>query len=217
MKVIGVAALVLGSCAVGCWPESGLKERPIAQDGGTGGKSEGTTGSAQAGDTGGRPGSGGSGQSGKPEPVSSKSGEHRVLSSRIFQLDNLEQAEVSVDGHKFRLWVMDTDAKRSEGMMFLENKDFKDDEGMVFAFGQEAQRRFWMRNTLVDLDVCYCDKSGKVLNTYTMKAHDETTDYSSAGPSQFVIELRAGTVKKRGIKDGSGFQIPKSVVSKDGG
>jgi len=202
--------------AVGCAPDSGLKERPVEQLGSTGGKTGDSTGSAPAGDTGGRPSSGGSGQ----QPDATKTGttgKHRTFQARIFQLDNLEQADVSVNGHKFRLWVMDTDAKRSEGMMYLEDKDFKEDEGMVFAFGREAPRRFWMRNTLVDLDVCYCDKSGKVLNTYTMKAHDETTDYSSAGPSQFVIELKAGSVKKLGIKSGSVFQIPKSVVSKDAG
>ena len=175
------------------------------------------TGTAQTGDTGGRPTSGGAGpQDDGGQKVKPKT-DRPIYQARIYQLSNLETAEVTVNGKTFRLWVMDTDAKRSEGMMYLEDQDFKDDEGMVFAFRTEEPRKFWMRNTKVDLDICYCDKNGKILNTYTMKSFDETSDYSSAGPSQYVIELKAGALKKHGIKDGMTFKIPKSVVSKDSG
>lgn len=151
------------------------------------------------------------GQQEQPKP------KHRFVDERIFQLDKLEVTKVTVDKHKFNLWVMDTDAKRSEGMMFLKNTDFKDDEGMIFVFLGEETRRFWMHNTHVDLDICYCDQDGKILNTYTMKAFDETTDYSSRGGSKYVIELRAGILRKLGIKSGMKFAIDERVVSKDDG
>lgn len=143
--------------------------------------------------------------------------QHRFVEDRVFQLDKLQKATIRVDKNTFHLWVMDNDSKRSEGMMFLKKEDFKDDEGMIFVFPNEGSepRRFWMRNTLVDLDICYCDKDGMINSVYTMKALDETTDYSSKRPSMYVIELRDGTLKKLGIRPGMRFIIPEDVVAKD--
>lgn len=109
---------------------------------------------------------------------------------------------------------MDTQEKQMEGMMHLKNEDFKDDEGMIFVFPEESPRKFWMHNTLVDLDVTYCGKDGLINSVYTMKALDEKSDYSSKKPSQFVIELRAGTLKKLSIGEGAKWSIPNDVVAK---
>lgn len=150
-------------------------------------------------------------------PVLQQEDKHRFVPERVFQVDKLQRVKCVVDEHKFNLWVMDSDAKRSEGMMHLKKEDFKDDEGMIFAFPNEGDfpRRFWMRNTLVDLDICYCNSDGTINSTYTMKALDEITDYSSKKPSMYVIELRAGTLKKLEIKEGMKFKIPEEVVAKD--
>lgn len=140
---------------------------------------------------------------------------HRHISSRAFQLDDLKKAEIKIDDHKFSLWVMDTFAKRQEGMMFVENSDFKDNEGMIFLFKEPEYQRFWMRNTLVPLDIAYVSPSRRIINTYTMKAFDETTDYSSFGTSDVVIELKAGTFKKLGIGRTSKVTLPKDLKAKE--
>lgn len=157
----------------------------------------------------------------EPAPVSQDPGQeqpknqYRKIEYRQFQLDDLEVAEVKFEDTVFKLWVMDTDLKRAEGMMFLQDGDFKPDEGMVFAFKEEQFLSFWMRNTLVPLDIAYCDAKGKVVTTYTMKALDETSDYSSKAKAKFVIELKAGTIKKLKIDVGDRFEIPETVVAKD--
>lgn len=140
---------------------------------------------------------------------------HRHISSRAFQLDDLKKAEIKIDDHKFSLWVMDTYGKRQEGMMFVENSDFKDNEGMIFIFKEPEYQKFWMRNTLVPLDIAYVSPSRRIINTYTMKAFDETTDYSSFGVSDVVIELRAGTFKKLNIGRSSKVTLPKDLKAKE--
>ncbi len=139
----------------------------------------------------------------------------RKIEERLFQLDDLQRVPLKINGKTLMAWVMDSDMKRQEGMMFVKDADFKEDEGMIFAFPNEDFRRFWMRNTLVPLDIAYCDKDGRVLNTYTMRAMDETTDYSSRGRSMFVVETKAGVMKKWGIKAGDRFEIPEDVVARD--
>lgn len=140
---------------------------------------------------------------------------HRHIPSRAFQLDDLKKAEIKIDDHKFSLWVMDTFAKRQEGMMFVENSDFKDNEGMIFLFKEPEYQRFWMRNTLVPLDIAYVSPSRRIINTYTMQAFDETTDYSSFGESDVVIELRAGTFKRLNIGRSSRVTLPKDLKAKE--
>ncbi|MCW5936022.1 MAG: DUF192 domain-containing protein [Fimbriimonadaceae bacterium] len=141
--------------------------------------------------------------------------QHRHVEDRLFQLDDLAVAKVKVKDQTFNLWVMDTSRKREEGMMFLKDSDYKADEGMIFVFLQEQPLRFWMQNTLVDLDIAYIDKNGKMLNGYTMKALDTTTDYSSKGAGKYVIELKPGTLKKYGIQAGDKWIIPATVVAQN--
>lgn len=141
--------------------------------------------------------------------------QHRKIEYRAFQLDDLEVADVKFDETVIKMWVMDTDAKRAEGMMFLQDGDFKPEEGMIFVFKVAQPLSFWMRNTLVPLDIAYCDAKGVVLNTYTMRALDETSDYSSKGKAMYAIELKAGTIKKLEIAAGDKFEIPETVVAKD--
>ncbi|MGE0001747.1 MAG: DUF192 domain-containing protein [Fimbriimonadaceae bacterium] len=141
--------------------------------------------------------------------------QHRKIEYRRFQLDDLDIAEVKFEETVIKMWVMDTDAKRAEGMMFVQDGDFKPEEGMIFVFKVAQPLSFWMRNTLVPLDIAYCDAKGVVLNTYTMRALDETSDYSSRGNAMYAIELKAGLIKKLKIHAGDKFEIPETVVAKN--
>ena len=140
---------------------------------------------------------------------------HREVEQRFFQLDELQRVKIKVDKHEFNAWVMDTEAKRQEGMMFLEDSDFKKTDCMVFVFREAIPLRFWMRNTLVPLDIAYVGDKKTILNTYTMKARDEVTDYSSKGDAMYAIEFKAGTFKELKIAKGMKVEIPDNVKEKE--
>jgi uncharacterized membrane protein (UPF0127 family) len=180
----------------------GNQEQPSQDQGGQdqGGQDQG--GQAQ----------GGQAQGGQDEK---KDEPRRKVKERQFQLDDLTQVTISVREHKFKVWVMDDHLKRQEGMMFLQDGDVKPDEGMIFVFPDIQGRRFWMKNTLIPLDIAYLNLDGKILNTYTMRALDTTTDYSSHGGAIYVVELKAGTFAKKGIRAGDKFMIPQEVVARD--
>lgn len=134
--------------------------------------------------------------------------------NRTYQLKDLVTTELKIGEHKFTAWVMDTDAKRAEGMMHLKNEDFRDDQAMIFVFPQARELSFWMRNTLVDLDIAYLDKNKKIIRTGTMKALDET-GFPSAGAAQYAVEFRAGLLKKKAIGKGMTVEFPDTVVARD--
>jgi uncharacterized membrane protein (UPF0127 family) len=134
--------------------------------------------------------------------------------NRVHQLKTLETATLKFGKSSIRAWVMDSDSKRQEGMMFLTEKEVPKDHGMVFVFQGAAQRSFWMRNTLIPLDIAYLDSKGKALNVAVMKALDESP-VPSAGPSKYVLEMKKGAFARLGIKKGTLFKLPATLKAKN--
>jgi uncharacterized membrane protein (UPF0127 family) len=122
-------------------------------------------------------------------------------------------ARVVVKGVPFDLEVADDPQTRTAGLMFRESID--PSGGMIFAFPDEIPRTFWMRNCLVDMDLLFLDRSGRVVAMHEMQAEPlrrphETEDiylrrlvrYPSDVPARWAIELRAGTARKLSIRLG---------------
>lgn len=137
--------------------------------------------------------------------------------SRVFQVKDLQVAKMDVNGHSLDLWVMDTDQKREEGMMFLTDAEVKKNEGMVFVFKQEepATASFWMKNTLIPLDIIYIDASKHIVGIKAGKPLDIETKLSPGKKYQYVVELKQGQASEIGLKDGATVPIPASVVAQD--
>lgn len=150
--------------------------------------------------------------------------EPKINPYRQFQLHTLQKSVVTTTAEagekageelKFDVWVMDEEAKRQEGMMFLEEEDFTEFQGMIFVFRNAQLLSFWMRNTFVPLDIAYLDANGVAVQTYTMKPFDVTTDYGSRRPAKYALEVKAGTFEKYGLRAGTKFNIPEDLVAKN--
>src|SRR5215212_5947961 len=79
---------------------------------------------------------------------------------------------VEIGGKPFTLEVAANDDDRQRGLMY--RKSMPGDRGMLFVFPSERPLSFWMRNTLIPLDILYLDRFGKVVSVAQMKALDET-------------------------------------------
>ena len=134
--------------------------------------------------------------------------------SRINQLNELKVAEVKLGKDTYKLWLMDTDSKRQEGMMFLRPGDVKPLEGMLFVFPEtqinDGQRGFWMKNCTFDIDILYVEESGKVVSVHKGVAGNEQS-LPPAGDYKYVIELLYGQAKKQGIQKGTVLSLPKDL------
>jgi len=79
--------------------------------------------------------------------------------------------------------------------------------GMIFIFPFETTQTFWMKDTLIPLDMIFINQSGQITDIYTAnpepgKNDFQLTMYSSTSPSKYVIELNANTSKKLELKKG---------------
>lgn len=131
--------------------------------------------------------------------------------SRLFARKDLKVLPMNLKGKPFKLWLMDTGPKQQEGMMFLESKDVKDDQGMLFPFDDvqrnDGSRGFWMHNTPIPLDIVYISPERKVVSVGNGVPFRETT-VPPKGDYQWVIELKADTSKRIGLKPGDPVPIP---------
>ncbi len=91
-------------------------------------------------------------------------------------------------------------AERSQGLM--NRTKMEEDNGMLFIFERDEMQSFWMKNTIIPLDILFINSKG-VINTI----HHNTVPYSekpipSKDKSQFVVEVNGGYCSKHGIKEG---------------
>jgi len=124
--------------------------------------------------------------------------------------DHTLQADLA--GKTFQLELALTEPKRRRGLMHREH--LPADRGMLFVFPDEAVREFWMRNTRIDLDIIFLDRTGRIVNTDTMTAPADVAfnvepDRARSGePAQFVIELNRGAVHRLGLERGDRLDLP---------
>ena len=99
-----------------------------------------------------------------------------------------------------------TPQQRAQGLMFRE--DMALDAGMLFLFDREALRSFWMKNTLIALDMVFFDSAGRFVSLHRDVPPLTLASRQSAGPAQYVLELNAGEAKQRGIGPETWLLLP---------
>ncbi|MBA3724961.1 MAG: DUF192 domain-containing protein [Armatimonadetes bacterium] len=125
---------------------------------------------------------------------------------RKFALASYDRATISVKRHKIDVYVADDQDKQTEGLMFVEDGELGADEGMIFVFPDEQYRSFWMKNTLIPLDIAYLKSDGTILNIVRMEPLMEI-GYPSEGLARFAVEMKAGWFEKNGVKHGARFEL----------
>jgi uncharacterized membrane protein (UPF0127 family) len=111
----------------------------------------------------------------------------------------------------FTLEIADDDSEQQWGLMARESMPA--DHGMIFVFPEESRRAFWMKNTLIPLDIVYVAESGRVVSVKQMQPRDETP-VPSDGPAMYAIELNQGAAARAGIKAGDVLTIPNEILSR---
>jgi uncharacterized membrane protein (UPF0127 family) len=121
------------------------------------------------------------------------------------------------DGHSIVANVVDTPQSREIGMMCLTK--LKPDYGMLFVFPVEMDLNFWMKDTLVSIDMVWigADKRVTVVHDRMKKSTVDTPDKDIAvasGRGQYVLELPAGAAAKRGLKPGDQLRFDAAIPEK---
>ena len=105
----------------------------------------------------------------------------------------------------FHLEIAKTPAQRELGLMFREKLD--KNYGMVFVFSDSTKHSFWMKNTLIPLDMIRLDSSYKIVDIQQASPclHNPCQIYVPKNDANYVIELNQGTAKNLGMKPDDRF------------
>jgi uncharacterized protein len=109
---------------------------------------------------------------------------------------------------KIDIQIANTEFDRELGLMF--RKNMEENQGMLFIFPEASIQNFWMRNTLISLDMIFVNQDKKIITIRknTTKLSDQT--YSSTGPAMYVIEVNAGFADRYNIKVGDKIEWTKT-------
>jgi uncharacterized membrane protein (UPF0127 family) len=106
-------------------------------------------------------------------------------------------------GAVYRLELALTPEDQAQGLMFRENLPEK--TGMLFVFPESAPHHFWMKNTMIPLDMIWMDDAGRVVfisaNTPPCTA-DPCPTYGPNAPARRVLEIAGGAAAKEGVRVG---------------
>ena len=108
------------------------------------------------------------------------------------------------DGFVVNLELAITPEEVANGLMY--RPSLPEDRGMLFVFEAERQPSFWMKNTLIPLDLVFLDNSGTIIDVTAEVqpcAADPCPTYTSSGPARAVLELAAGSAAAHGLEAGS--------------
>lgn len=100
----------------------------------------------------------------------------------------------------FHMEVAADDASREQGLMF--RRHLARDAGMLFDFGHVVMTAFWMKDTLLPLDIIFVRADGTISTIAANAVPYSTAEIVSAEPIRAVIEINGGLAARLGIIPG---------------
>ena len=107
---------------------------------------------------------------------------------------------------RFAVEIADDQAERAQGLMFRESLPAA--SGMLFVYDKPQTVSFWMKNTLIPLDIIFIAADGTVMRVAGMaKPHNETP-LPAGSAVQFVLEINGGLAARLGLGEGAVLRYP---------
>ena len=107
---------------------------------------------------------------------------------------------------RFNVEIADTDAERALGLMNREK--LAASAGMLFVYDTPRRASFWMKDTLIPLDMIFADSAGRVTRLHSGAKPLDKTAINGGKDVRFVLEINGGLAKRLGIKAGSVLRNP---------
>ena len=119
---------------------------------------------------------------------------------------------VSPEGTKVpvQVEVADDDTERARGLML--RAELLEGNGMLFLHNEAQMLAFWMKDTLIPLDILFFDAEGAFVSGTTMQpcGEEPCRRYFSASPAQYVLEVPAGFIETHGV--GEGWRLGRDLT-----
>jgi len=116
--------------------------------------------------------------------------------------------------HRITVEIADTGALRTRGLMW--RTELPEGTGMLFIFPSEVVQSFWMRNTLIPLDMLFIDKRGRVVGVVQAAEPRTLTSRTVGKPSLYVLEVPGGWASRNAVRAGSVMELEGGLGKRPG-
>lgn len=108
---------------------------------------------------------------------------------------------------KLDIEIADDINERSKGLMF--RNSMEEFHGMLFVFEAEKEHAFWMKNTLIPLDMIFINSNNEIIDIkYAVPCEsDPCPTYNPSGAVLYVLETNGNFTKRHGIDVGDRIEI----------
>ncbi|MCL4383927.1 DUF192 domain-containing protein [Patescibacteria group bacterium] len=125
--------------------------------------------------------------------------------------NNLPTISVVFNQKEYLLEIARSNSERAAGLS--NRKELCPTCGMIFIFGQDTTLPFWMKDTLIPLDMVWLDHQGQIVSIATANpepgvALNQLKIYQNSTPAKYVIELNAGDSQKLNLRVGETINLP---------
>lgn len=113
---------------------------------------------------------------------------------------------------KINVEIADDDDERAKGLMFREK--LNENGGMLFVFEDEDHQTFWMKNTMIPLDMIFIGTDFIIVDVKNAKpcGEDPCKLYKSSKPAMHVLEVNSGFAAKNNIKIGDKIIVNEKLL-----
>ena len=105
---------------------------------------------------------------------------------------------------RFSMELADTAALREKGLM--DRSHMASSAGMLFSYGTPEHAFFWMKNTLIPLDMVFADASGTVTAVHANAVPGDLTPIDGGAGVTYVLEINGGLAARLGITPGAAMR-----------
>ena len=128
----------------------------------------------------------------------------------FFRVTPLKTIEIQFGNTKYNLEVATSMAQKQKGLGSRQN--LCSTCGMIFVSGNDGIQPFWMKDTLISLDMIWVKSDGEIVSIQTAKTETGTPltqlrIYQNTIPAKYVIELNAGDASKLNLKIGDHIKL----------
>ena len=134
---------------------------------------------------------------GTAAPAAAKVSVHPISGLEVIPLTISQNGKV----HRFRVEVASTDEQQARGLMFREQ--MAPDEGMIFPHDPPRVASFWMKNTVLPLDIVFIGTDHRIINVSANAAPYSLDPRTSDGLTTAVLELNGGRIAQLGFTPGA--------------
>jgi uncharacterized membrane protein (UPF0127 family) len=125
----------------------------------------------------------------------------------------MSRCSLQVKGRQLDLWVARSRTECELGLMWVQPAEMADNQGMLFVFDHDRDGGFWMKNTLIPLDIAFIRHDGTVVDIMRMEPRSLVT-HTPRESYQYALEVKAGTLAHAGAQVGDVLPIAGDLLNR---